>query len=230
MLFFIAAILHIFSVKLTLFPGPHLLLDFYKVPSLIFAVISIISLLALCRKMDIVNLVVIMLPFTIISILASLFIQSPIAKIISEQGVITHIILSVLAYSLLTLATAQALLLAYQEHFLKQHTFNGLFRYLPPLQTMDKMLIELIIYGFIFLTLSILSGFIFLDDMFAQHLIHKSILSLLAWVIFAFFLFGHFAFGWRGTTAAKLTIIGFIVLMLSYFGSKFALEIILKRQ
>ena len=94
---------------------------------------------------------------------------------------------------------------------------------------MEKLLFELIWIGFILLTLSVASGFIFLDDMFAQHLVHKTILSIIAWCIFAILLYGRHAQGWRGTTAIKLTIAGFVVLMLAYFGSKFVLEIILQR-
>ncbi|MCY4045599.1 MAG: cytochrome c biogenesis protein CcsA, partial [Cellvibrionales bacterium] len=141
-----------------------------------------------------------------------------------------HIVLSILAYSLLTIGATQAIILAIQEHLLKKHALKGLFQYLPPLQTMDKLLFEIILYGFVFLTLSIISGFFFLDNMFSKHFIHKTVISLLAWAIFALLIGGHTAYGWRGITAAKLTLFGFAFLMLAYFGSKFALEIILQRQ
>jgi len=71
-------------------------------------------------------------------------------------------------------------------------------------------------------------GFAFLDDIFAQHLVHKTVLSMLAWVIFAFLLWGRYTYGWRGKKAIKLSLGGFVFLMLSYFGSKFVSELILQ--
>lgn len=229
-LFLITIVAHAWFVKLVLFPNQELLLDFYKVPSLIFLVISLISLFALTRKMNISVLIIALIPFILLSLIIALFVSNPIAKTIRDPGASIHIVLSILAYSLLTIGATQAIILAIQEHLLKKHALKGLFQYLPPLQTMDKLLFEIILYGFIFLTLSIVSGFFFLESMFAQHLIHKTLLSLLAWCIFACLIAGHTAYGWRGITAAKLTLFGFAFLMLAYFGSKFALEIILQRQ
>jgi ABC-type uncharacterized transport system permease subunit len=79
------------------------------------------------------------------------------------------------------------------------------------------------------LTLSLFSGFIFVRDLFAQHLIHKTVLSCLAWVVFAVLLFGRWRFGWRGRVARTWTLSGFALLGLAYFGSKIVLETILGR-
>jgi len=100
---------------------------------------------------------------------------------------------------------------------------------LPPLTTMERVLFELIWAGMVLLTLSILSGFLFLDNMFAQHLVHKTILSLAAWVIFAILLLSHHILGWRGMRAVRWTLGGCLVLLIAYFGSKFVLEILLSR-
>ncbi|OOZ35821.1 cytochrome c biogenesis protein CcsA, partial [Solemya elarraichensis gill symbiont] len=70
-------------------------------------------------------------------------------------------------------------------------------------------------------------GFIFLEDMFAQHLVHKTLLSLIAWCVFAILLHGRFKFGWRGRKALKWTLAGFAFLLLAYFGSKAVIELIL---
>ena len=63
--------------------------------------------------------------------------------------------------------------------------------------------------------------------MFAQQLAHKTILSIIAWIVFLILLIGHWKLGWRGRTAIRGTLIGFVFLMLAYFGSKFVLEIVL---
>ncbi|MCB1717000.1 MAG: cytochrome c biogenesis protein CcsA, partial [Candidatus Competibacteraceae bacterium] len=72
-------------------------------------------------------------------------------------------------------------------------------------------------------------GFLFFVDIFAQHLVHKTILSIIAWLLFGILLWGHRRYGWRGPIAVRWTLGGFIVLMLAYFGSKLVLELILQR-
>ena len=95
---------------------------------------------------------------------------------------------------------------------------------------METLLFQMLALGFLLLTLSLLTGFLFLEDMFAQHLVHKTVLSLLAWLLFAVLLLGHWWLGWRGQTAIRWTIAAFVLLMLAYFGSKFVLELILHRK
>jgi ABC-type uncharacterized transport system permease subunit len=89
---------------------------------------------------------------------------------------------------------------------------------------MERLLFQSLRIGFYLLTLSLITGFIFIDDFFAQHLMHKTILSLVAWVIFAALIFGRKLFGWRGKQAIIATQVGFGVLVIAYFGSKFVLE------
>ncbi len=142
-------------------------------------------------------------------------------------GLQTHILFSLLAYSLLSIAVAQAILLAIQDKYLHNKHPSGFLHSLPSLETMEIMLFRIIALGVIALSISLLSGFFYLDDMFAQHLVHKTILSLIAWSIFVILLWGHYKFGWRGKTAIKWSISGFTLLMLAYFGSKFVIELVL---
>jgi ABC-type uncharacterized transport system permease subunit len=137
--------------------------------------------------------------------------------------------MSVLAYSLLSIAAVQSVLLAIQDKHLREKRPGGFIRSLPPLQTMETLLFQLIGLGLTILTLSLISGVIYLDDMFAQHLVHKTILSMTAWVVFATLLWGRWKFGWRGRTAIRWTLTGFVVLLLAYMGSKWVTEIMLGR-
>jgi ABC-type uncharacterized transport system permease subunit len=141
----------------------------------------------------------------------------------------SHILASLLAYSILGLAVLQALLLAIQDQHLRNRHPGGFIRALPPLQTMESLLFQMIATGFVLLTLALVTGALFLEDIFAQHLVHKTILSIVAWVVFAILLWGRWRFGWRGRTAIRWTIGGFIFLMLAYFGSKFVLELVIGR-
>jgi ABC-type uncharacterized transport system permease subunit len=142
----------------------------------------------------------------------------------------THILSSLLAYSFLNIAALQAILLAAQDFCLKHHQRAGLLlRSLPSLQSMESLLFQLIGAGIVFLTASLITGFAFMEDMFAQHLAHKTILSILAWIVFMTLLIGRIRNGWRGQTAIRWTLAGFASLMLAYFGTKMVLEIILNR-
>ena len=114
-----------------------------------------------------------------------------------------------------------------QDHHLHQRHPGGFIRALPPLQTMESLLFEMIGAGFVLLTLALVSGFTFLEDMFAQRLAHKTILSITAWIVFGALLWGRLRFGWRGQKALIWTLSGFVVLMLAYFGSKVVIELIL---
>ena len=140
-----------------------------------------------------------------------------------------HIFISLLAYSVLTLATLQALLLAYQNRHLHNHRPGGLVRVLPPLAEMERLLFRFILLGFLLLTIALASGFVYLEDMFAQHVAHKTVLSITAWIIYGVLLLGHWRYGWRGRLAVNWTLGAFVVLMLAYFGSKLVLELILGR-
>ena len=141
----------------------------------------------------------------------------------------THVLTSILAFSLLNIAALQAVLLAIQDQQLRHHHPKRLMLALPPLQAMESLLFQIIATGLVFLTISLISGFVFIEDLFAQHLVHKTVLSILAWIIFSGLLFGRLRYGWRGQSAIQWTLIGFTLLLLAYFGSKLVLELILKK-
>ena len=146
----------------------------------------------------------------------------------TSPGMLTHILSSIIAYSLLSLATLLALTSQLMERSLKDHREISWLRQLPPLQTMESLLFQLITIGWLILTAAIISGGIFIDDLFAQHLAHKTLFTIISWLLYGLLLIGRHNYGWRGTTALKLAIAAFIALVLAYFGSKFVLEILLK--
>nr|VFJ88059.1 MAG: ABC-type uncharacterized transport system, permease component [Candidatus Kentron sp. H]VFJ90030.1 MAG: ABC-type uncharacterized transport system, permease component [Candidatus Kentron sp. H]VFJ96406.1 MAG: ABC-type uncharacterized transport system, permease component [Candidatus Kentron sp. H] len=177
-----------------------------------------------------VNLGILVLPLAAISIALALFYPGehrPSEGIVT--GVEIHVVLSVLAASMLAVAAIQSAFLAFQEQSLRRKQWRNVLRVLPPLQTQESVFFQLIGVGFFLLSLSLASGMAFLDDMFAQHLAHKTLLSLLAWAVFAVLLLGRWWFGWRGRKAIRWSLAGFFVLMLAYFGSRWVLEVILGR-
>ncbi len=148
---------------------------------------------------------------------------------VTSQLIQWHIMISIIAYSLIMLSALQALALAYQDHAIRSHHPGGFIRYLPPLHDMETLLFQMLGFGFIFLSTALGSGFFFVEDLFAQQLVHKTVLSIIGWFILAILLFGRYKFGWRGKIAIRWTLISFVFIMLAYFGSKLVLELILAR-
>ena len=201
-------------------------LGFFAAFSLISWLIAIqILLSSIYRRIE--SLGIIIFPISgIASIVASLHFSDHLINI-TNNAVQGHIMVSVIAYSLITLGAFQAGLLAYQDRSIRQHQPGGFIRFLPPLHDMETLLFQFLGFGFICLSASLLSGFIYVEDIFAQHLVHKTVLSIVGWIILGVLLFGRFKFGWRGKTAINWTLSAFIFLMLAFFGSKLVLEFIL---
>jgi ABC-type uncharacterized transport system permease subunit len=144
-----------------------------------------------------------------------------------SPGIAVHLVSSVTAFGVLSIAGVYAMFVAIIDHFLRRHHLSPLVRRLPALEVLEHLLFKLIPVGFVLLTVSLLSGIVFINDIFAQHLVHKTILSILAWLVFGLLLWGRWRYGWRGSLAVRLTLAGIVLLLLSYFGSKLVLEIIL---
>ena len=202
-------------------------LSLFNSLSVCMVIIGFITLVAFSlRPLDIMLMLV--LPVSASSLLlAWMFPSMHLLPLDSPTGLRIHVLISIIAYSLMALAALHAIFLWIQNRQLHNHHTGGIVRLLPPLQEMEKLLFEIILVGFIFLSIALSSGFIFLQNLFEQHLVHKTILSILAWCLFAALLLGHWFMGWRGRVAVRWTIGGFICLMLAYIGSKFVLEFIL---
>jgi ABC-type uncharacterized transport system permease subunit len=203
-------------------------LGFFNVVSLTaWLVAALLLVSALGQPVE--NLGIVILPLAGLAVIAQTATPAnPTLISRSALGLEVHILLSIASYSLLTIAAVQALLLAVQDRHLRNRRPGGFIRALPPLETMESLLFRLIKVGFAFLSASLASGAMFVSDLFAQHLVHKTTLSIAAWAVFAMLLWGRFHFGWRGRTAIRWTIGGFLMLALAYFGSKLVQELILR--
>lgn len=198
----------------------------FVIPTVFFWVINLLVLVSGLRK-PLHNLLLYLFPLTIAAILSSQFADSATVQI--DPGLAGHIILSLVAYSLLTIATLQAVLLAYLNRQLKHKHATKLVRVLPPLETMDALMFELIWAGQIVLTLSIVTGVVFVADFATLFVSHHAVISVIAWIIYAVLLWGHHQWGWRGKTAVRWALGGFTALLLAYFGTKFAFEVIFNK-
>jgi ABC-type uncharacterized transport system permease subunit len=140
-----------------------------------------------------------------------------------------HILISLFAYGLLTIGAIVATYALVQDYRLRAGRLSSVNYLFAPLETNEKLLYGLATGGFMALLLAVFSGFLFVDNLFAQHLVHKTSLSLLALLLFGILLAGRWLAGWRGKRAVYLYLGGFAILGLAYFGSRFILEQVLGR-
>jgi len=138
-----------------------------------------------------------------------------------------HAWLALLAYATLGIAALLAIMLWLQERALRRRDFHRWLRALPPLTELETLLFRTITVGFVLLTLTLLTGLLFVEDFLAQKLMHKTVLSLLSWIVFGALLIGRWRYGWRGGRAVHWTLTAMALLLLAFFGSKFVLELVL---
>lgn len=227
----VGALLHLLALWHYLHTGNGFNFGFFHAASLIGVTMTWLWLVALLGQQPLDNLGLVLLPATALTLgLETLYPAS--VHIIRPQHwqLELHIISSLLAYSLLSLATLQALLLLIQDRHLHARKLDSRFlRLLPPLETMECLLLVMLRLGFGLLSVALLSGFFFLHDLLAQHLAHKTILALAAWGVFGTVLSGHSLYGWRSRQLVHGILGGTVLLVLAYLGSKFVAELILQR-
>ena len=220
---------HAFVLTQTLFTTGGVDLSFVNATSLV-AWLVVMLLLAATTARPVANLGIALLPAAALSLATQMVLPTPGHPLGHLPWPLQfHILVSVIAYSLFAIAAVQAVLLAIQDHHLHNRHPGGFIRALPPLAAMERLLFQMIGIAFALLTLGLASGAFFLEDVLAQHLAHKTVFSMAAWIIFATLLWGRRRRGWRGRKAIRWTLIGFVLLALAFLGTKLVMELILGR-
>jgi ABC-type uncharacterized transport system permease subunit len=190
------------------------------------------------RNFSLDSLRVLVLPCAAVAVVLPALFPGSLVALQDKPGLYGwHIAVAIMAYSSLTIAAFHAVLMAVQEASL--HTppggrpgwFAAMIERLPALLTMERLLFRLIAFGFALLTLTVLSGIVFSEELFGRAMKwdHKTIFTMLSWILFGLLLAGRRWRGWRGRTALSFTLSGFATLLLAYVGSRFVLEVVLHR-
>ena len=222
--------LHGYHIHQHIYLDTGLDLGFFNILSLVGWVIACLHI-AICSYRPLIVASLFAFPAAAIGLLLSELFHAPYQALSHlPPGAEGHIVLSIFAYSVLFMAALHAILLVIQNNALKHRSKSrSILSTMPPLQTMESVLFDFIGIGFLLLSLAIVSGFLSLDNMFAQHVVHKTILTLMAWGIFGTLLAGHHWRGWRGQRAIRFTLMGFGLLLLGFYGSKLVLELVLQK-
>ena len=203
-------------------------LHFFAALSLVAFVVSALTLLVNASR-PVAALGVIVFPLTAALLALDSFLAPPTLPQPMGWQIKLHVTVALVAFGVLSIAAVLAILLAIQERALRHRQFGRWLRALPPLTLTETLLFRLISAGFVLLTLTLLTGVLFVDNLFGQHLAHKTVLSIVAWLMFGVLLYGRWRHGWRGARAVNLTLIGMAALVLAFFGSKAVLELVLHR-
>jgi ABC-type uncharacterized transport system permease subunit len=147
-----------------------------------------------------------------------------------DWRLLLHAWLALLAYATLAIAALLAIMLWLQERALRRREYHAWLRALPPLTELETLLFRTIAMGFALLTLTLLTGALFVEDFFSQRLVEKSVLSVLSWLAFGALLLGRWRRGWRGGIAVRWTLVAMGLLLLAFFGSQFVLELLLHKE
>jgi ABC-type uncharacterized transport system permease subunit len=140
-----------------------------------------------------------------------------------------HWALGIASYGLFAAAVVHAWLMRRAERNIRQAADPraGL-----PLLTLERLTFRFATAGFILLSATLLAGLLFSEQLYGTggfRWDHKTVFSILAWLVFAFLLLGRFRFGWRGRKAVRVLYAGSLLLLLAYVGSRFVLEVVLRR-
>ncbi|MEI7037136.1 cytochrome c biogenesis protein CcsA [Fulvimonas yonginensis] len=203
-------------------------LHFFAALSLVACAVAALTLLVNLSR-PVAALGVAVFPLAALLLAVDSFLAPPTVPIAMDWQIKLHVTVALVAFSVLSIAALLAIGLAIQERGLRHRQFGPWLRALPPLTLTETLLFRLIGAGFALLTLTLITGALFVGDLFGQHLIHKTVLSIVAWLVFGLLLYGRWRHGWRGRRAVNLTLTGMAVLVLAFFGSKFVLEVILHR-
>ncbi|AIW19909.1 inner membrane protein YpjD [Vibrio coralliilyticus] len=224
---FLALAFHAWLLSDLIIEGSGQNLSILNVASLISFIISLVLSLAMLRT-RLWFLLPVVYSFAAINLSAAAFLPSTfITHLEQDPKLLIHISLALFSYSTLTIGALYALQLAWLDHKLKTKKALVINPNLPPLLMVERQLFKIILVGNLLLTGTLLTGFIFVQDMFAQGKAHKGILSFIAWVVYSILLWGHYQKGWRGRKVTWFAVAGATLLTLAYFGSRFVREIIL---
>lgn len=150
--------------------------------------------------------------------------------VIASPWLPLHWALGIASYGLFAAAAVHGWLMVRAEHAIRQaaQIDTGV-----PLLTLERLTFRFVEAGFVLLSATLLVGWLFTETLYGPGLgwkwDHKTVFSLLAWAAFAGLLIGRARLGWRGLKAVRVLYLGAGLLLLSYAGSRFVLEVVLGR-
>ncbi|QLB21046.1 ABC transporter permease [Vespertiliibacter pulmonis] len=215
-----AVICHLINVSHYFFVNEGQNLTIVNIGSLLSVCISAVATIALIRWRSIWFPLSIIYLLGIITVVLSTFLEGSLIKQLSENtGLMWHLATAIFSYGLFFIALLYAIQLRWLNGRLKSKRvpFSPI---LPPLMTVERHFLTLTLVAQLFLTITLITGSVYLHNFFAPEQIHKAIFSFMAWIVYGFLLLGLWQFHWRGNRVLIYSISGIMLLTVAYFGSR----------
>lgn len=224
---FIALTLHLYLLSESILQAPGQNMSMINVASLIAWLVSFTMTLASFAFSTAILMPVVFGFSAFVVLIGAVVPDVHMMQIDLHPELLIHITLALFAYGCLSITVLYGIQLSYINLRLKHKKAPLLHSSLPPLMTVETIFFKLLLAGTILLTLSLITGFLFLDNMLAKEQAHKTVLSVIAWIIFIVTAIGHHRWGWRGKPVVSATLVGGFILTLAYFGSRFVREVLI---
>lgn len=164
------------------------------------------------------------------AVVLSIFFPGTGYHMVASPWLPLHWALGIASYGLFAAAVVHGWLMRRSERSIRLAAQNNAG---VPLLTLERLTFRFVEAGFILLSATLLVGWLFAEQLYGPGLVwqwnHKTVFSVLAWLTFAGLLIGRARLGWRGIKAVRVLYLGAGLLLLGYAGSRFVLEVILKR-
>lgn len=137
-----------------------------------------------------------------------------------------HTTLAFLGDAAFAMACGVGIMYLIQERNLKSKHLSRLFEKLPSIHILDEINYRLITIGFPLLTLAIITGVLWANTAWGTYWRWdpKEVWSLITWIVYALVLHLRLTVGWRGKKAAILSIVGFAIVIFTFFGVNLLLK------
>ncbi|MBA3031299.1 MAG: c-type cytochrome biogenesis protein CcsB [Desulfobacteraceae bacterium] len=142
----------------------------------------------------------------------------PLVPALKSNWLIAHVATCFLGYAAFALAFGISIMYLFKES--KEGVKSPMASALPDPDVLDELTYQMIITGFLFLTLGIITGSVWANDAWGSYWSWdpKETWSLITWLIYASLLHARLMRGWAGKRIAWLSIVGFSAVMFTYFG------------
>jgi len=142
----------------------------------------------------------------------------PLIPALKSNWLIAHVMTCFIGYAAFAIAFGISLM-----YILKQRDTEGksfLLARSPETNILDELNHQLIMFGFLFLTIGIITGAVWANSAWGRYWgwDPKETWSLITWFIYASLLHARMMRGWRGRRIAYLSIVGFVAVLFTYFG------------
>ncbi len=148
---------------------------------------------------------------------------SPLIPALKSNWLIAHVITCFLGYAGFAVAFGFGIMYFFKP---KDPNSKSIFAKLPPFDLIDELTYQMVVFGFLFLTIGIITGSVWANSAWGKYWTWdpKETWSLVTWFVYAIFLHLRMMRGWEGKKLAWVSIVGFLCVLFTYFGVNFLLS------